>query len=78
MNAHEATVIDMALLSVLYKDAMQIDASLDLTLKSLTGRTRWTLKSTDYDIPEVVTAIRAKYRADEALLSAMRDAREGV
>lgn len=61
---------------VLYTLAEQADARLTETLKSRTGRDRWTMKAEDYRIPEVRDALRAKLNADEAWLMFLRHSRE--
>jgi hypothetical protein len=60
---------------VLYTLAEQADARLTETLKSRTGRTRWTMIASDYLIPEVREALLAKLNADEAWLTFMRTTR---
>ncbi len=60
----------------LYMLAEQADARLTETLKSRTGRGRWTMKAEDYKIPEVREALTAKFNADEAWLTFMRHSRE--
>ena len=60
----------------LYVLACQADARLTETLKSRTGRDRWTMKAADYLIPEVREALRAKLDADQAWLTFLRTSRE--
>jgi hypothetical protein len=60
---------------VLYTLAEQADARLTETLKSRTGRDRWTMKAEDYKIPEVREALNAKLNADEAWLTYLRTTR---
>lgn len=60
---------------ILYTLAEQADARLTETLKSRTGRDRWTMIASDYLIPEVRDALRAKLNADEAWLTFMRTSR---
>lgn len=74
MNATPTSDPDVPLLHILYYDALDADARLTETIQLHTGRTRWTLKAADYDIPDVRAAIRAKSRADAIWLDAMRDA----
>jgi hypothetical protein len=61
---------------ILYTLAEQADARLTETLKSRTGRDRWTMKADDYKIPEVRDALRAKLNADEAWLTFLRHNRQ--
>ncbi len=59
----------------LYTLAEQADARLTETLKSRTGRTRWTMVAADYLIPEVREALTAKFNADAAWLTFLRTSR---
>lgn len=58
----------------LYLAALAADEHLNTVLKARTGRTRWTMHANDFLIPEVKTALQAKYAADAAWLEAMRAA----
>lgn len=59
----------------LYRLAEQADARYSETVRSRTGKTRWTLTEAEARIPEVLAAYRAKVSADEAWASFQRWAR---
>lgn len=56
----------------LYTAAREADDNLTAIIKAHTGRDRWTLKVSDYLIPEVNLALQAKYAADDAWLAVIR------
>ena len=60
---------------ILYALALQADARLTETIKSRTGRTRWTMHRADERIPEIASALQAKYTADENWLMYLRTRR---